>query len=151
MKYAGGNLGRIFILQLEHGDTIPDAIEAFAAAQGVEAAVVIFLGGAEEGSKVIVGPREGTEDKPVPAIAALPGVSEAMGVGTIFANEEGAPRLHMHSAFGRKEGTITGCTREGLQVWNTGEVALLEIENTAAMRKVNPHNGFELLEIKKNG
>ncbi|EGW37165.1 hypothetical protein [Desulfosporosinus sp. OT] len=30
MKYSEANLGRIFILRLEHGDRIPDTIENFA-------------------------------------------------------------------------------------------------------------------------
>ena len=32
------------------------------------------------------------------------------------------PKLHMHSAFGRNEQTVTGCTKEGVTIWQSGEV-----------------------------
>lgn len=43
MKFTEANLGRIFILRLEHGDRIPDVIEEFAKAQKVESATVLFI------------------------------------------------------------------------------------------------------------
>jgi predicted DNA-binding protein with PD1-like motif len=132
---------------LEHGDRLPDVIEEFAASQGIEAGAVLFIGGAEQDSRVVVGPADGAAAKPVPMVVGLPGVCEAAGVGTIFLNEDGIPKLHLHSAFGRKENTITGCTREGVTVWHIGEVIILELANAAARRKVNPATGFELLEV----
>ncbi|MFY9114318.1 MAG: PPC domain-containing DNA-binding protein [Dethiobacteria bacterium] len=148
MKFSEGRTGRIFVLRLEQGEKIPEVIESFAGEQGVPAALVFFLGGAERGSKVVVGPEEGTEKgRPVSMITALKGTSEALGFGTLFNNEEGSPKLHMHSAFGREQDTITGCTREGVEIWNIGEVVLIEILDTSAVRKVNPQSGFELLEL----
>lgn len=147
MKYSQANLGRIFILRLEHGEQLPDTIENFAKAQGIEAATIFFLGGAEKDSKVVVGPEDGGEIKPVSMVADLLGVSEAVGVGTIFSNEEKTPKLHLHSAFGRGRDTITGCTREGVQIWHVGEVIILELINCSAQRKVDPQSGFELLDV----
>lgn len=145
MKFSEGNPGRIFVMRLEQGDVIPETIENFASEKSVKSAVLFFLGGAEKGSKVVVGPEEATEEKPVPMITVLGGISEAVGVGTLFLNEDGVPRLHLHAAFGRNEDTITGCTREGVPIWHVGEVIILEILNTGANRKVNPVSGFELL------
>lgn len=70
-------------------------------------------------------------------------------MGTLFTNEQGIPRLHMHSAFGRNTGTITGCTREGITTWHIGEVVIIELLTDKALRKINPGNGFELLEIEE--
>lgn len=147
MKYTQTSLGRIFILRLEHGDKIPYVIEDFARDHEINSALVFFLGGAEKGSKVIVGPQQGEASRPVPMIKELPGVSESLGVGTLFVNEEKEPRLHMHSAFGREGDTITGCTREGVGVWQIGEVVVLELKDNSACRKVSGDTGFELLEV----
>ncbi len=147
MKYTQASLGRIFILRLEHGDKIPDIIEDFSREQEIESALVFFLGGADKGSKVIVGPQEGEAPRPVPMLKELTGVSESLAVGTLFVNEEEEPKLHMHSAFGREGNTITGCTREGVDVWQIGEVVVLEIKDTSACRRVKGKTGFELLEI----
>lgn len=147
MKHTEANLGRIFILRMEHGDRIPDGIEEFAQTNHIQAAMVLFLGGADKGSKVVVGPEENTPGEVVKMVATLFGISEAAGVGTIFENEEGVPRLHLHSAFGRSRETITGCTREGVDVWLIGEVIILELINHSARRKIDPHTGFELLDV----
>ncbi len=146
MKYSEASIGRIFIIRLENGDKIPDTIEDFAKKHHINSAALIFLGGAKKGSKVIVGPEDGTIKKPIPMVTILEGVSESSGVGTIFLNEQNIPKLHMHSAFGRKEKTITGCVRKGIDIWIVGEVIILEIINTNARRKLDPSSEFELLE-----
>lgn len=148
MKYSEVTLGRIFILRLEHGDQIPGVIEEFAREKGIGSAVVHFLGGADTGSKVVVGPEDGTASKPRPMVTELLGTSEAMGMGTLFLDEEGIPKLHLHAAFGRNRDTVTGCTREGIQVWQIGEVIIYELLNTTAKRKIDPGTGFELLEVE---
>ncbi|UNC91320.1 PPC domain-containing DNA-binding protein [Candidatus Contubernalis alkaliaceticus] len=147
MNYTEAELGRIFILRLEHGDKIPDIIEEFAENQGIKGALVFFLGGAEKGSRVVVGPKDGKEAKPVPMLTMLKDVSEALGTGTLFANQEGKLKLHLHSAFGRERDTVTGCTRQGVEVWQIGEAVILELTGSSACRKVDPETGFELLEV----
>ena len=147
MKYSQAELGRVFILRLEDGDRIPDVIEDFAFEKEIEAAAVQFLGGADKGSKVIVGPEDGAASEPEPLVTSLPGVSEAAGVGTLFQNEVGQPVLHLHSAFGRGGKTITGCNRAGVDVWHIGEVIIMELKNSSALRKKDPETGFELLEV----
>jgi predicted DNA-binding protein with PD1-like motif len=148
MKYSEANLGRIFILRLEHGDRIPDTIEEFAANQQIDSAIVHFLGGADTNSKIVVGLEDGTTSKPRPMVTELLGTSEAIGMGTLFLDEAGIPKLHLHSAFGRNRETVTGCTREGVKVWHIGEVVIFELLNTTAKRKIDSETGFELLEIE---
>lgn len=147
MKYSEANLGRIMILRLEHGDKIPEIIEEFAKWHQIKSAIVHFLGGTDTNSKVVVGPENGDDPKPRPMLTNLSGVSEAVGIGTIFTNEEGLPKLHMHSAFGHSRETITGCTREGVFIWHIGEVIIFELTNTNAHRKIDSGTGFELLEL----
>jgi predicted DNA-binding protein with PD1-like motif len=80
-------------------------------------------------------------------VTLLSGVHEACGVGTIFADEEGKPKLHMHASFGRKQNTVTGCVRMGVDVWRIGEVVVLELAGVSARRAKDKETGFEFLEI----
>jgi predicted DNA-binding protein with PD1-like motif len=75
-------------------------------------------------------------------------VHEACGVGTIFADETGKPKLHMHASFGRKQNTITGCVRMGVEVWQIGEVVVIELTEAQARRVVDKKTKFEFLEVQ---
>jgi predicted DNA-binding protein with PD1-like motif len=79
-------------------------------------------------------------------VTLLRGVHEACGVGTIFTDEQGKPKLHMHASFGRNETAITGCVRMGVDVWQIGEVVILELTGSTAKRTKNKETGFEFLE-----
>jgi predicted DNA-binding protein with PD1-like motif len=147
MQFTEAKLERVFVLRLHDGDHLPDVLESFAKEQNVNSALCFFLGGAKDNSRIVVGPRNGLNIQPEPMITLLEGVHEVCGVGTIFTNEKGKPKLHMHASFGRKEETITGCVRMGVDVWRIGEVVLLELTGTSAHRAVNKETGFEFLEV----
>jgi predicted DNA-binding protein with PD1-like motif len=68
------------------------------------------------------------------------------GTGTIFPDEEGIPKLHMHISTGRNEKSITGCVRNGVKVWLIAEVIILELVDTSATRRLDRATGFELLD-----
>jgi uncharacterized protein len=146
LNYTQAKLGRIFILRLHDKDVIHKVIEKFAQEKNLNSALCFFLGGAEENSKVVVGPRDGNAMPPDPMVTLLRGVHEGCGVGTIFADEAGTPKLHMHASFGRNEGTVTGCVRMGVEVWHIGEVVILELTGSSAKRAKNKETGFEFLE-----
>lgn len=146
MKSAQGSMGRVFVLRLEDGDRLPECIERFAAENNVERAFCALVGGVGPG-RLIVGPEDG-EARPVqPMNLPLSGVHEAAAVGTIFPDEQDRPKLHMHAAMGRAGQTITGCVRAGVDIWQIGEVVVLEILDLQASRKVDPATGFELLSL----
>ena len=147
MQFTEAKLGRIFILRLHDGDHLPDILESFAAENHVTTALCFFLGGVKEKGRVVVGPKNGSALPPEPMVTLLNGVHEACGVGTIFADEEGKPKLHMHASFGRNEKTITGCVRMGMDVWRIGEIILLELTGTTAHRAIDKETGFEFLEV----
>jgi len=147
MRYCEGHVGRVFVLRLEEGERIPDVIEQFAEAKGVQRATVLLLGGIDDGSKMVVGPEEGRGDEIVPLVHTLKGIQEILGVGTIFPDEQGRPILHLHGASGREGGASVGCTRAGVDVWLVGEVVILEIQGIDAVRKKDPRSGLSLLEI----
>jgi uncharacterized protein len=146
LNYTEANLRRIFILRLQHNETLHEVIEEFAAQKQVKSALCFFLGGAQDQSKVVVGPKDGDAMPPQPMMTLLRGVHEGCGVGTIFADEEGKPKLHMHASFGRNDNSVTGCVRLGVDVWQIGEVVILELTGSSAKRTKNKQTGFEFLE-----
>ena len=147
MNYTEAKLGRIFILRLNHGECLHEVIEKFATEKQVSSALCFFLGGAEDKSKVVVGPKDGAALPPEPMVTLLRGVHESCGVGTIFTDEQGKPKLHMHASFGRNDTAVTGCVRMGVDVWQIGEVVILELAGSSAKRAKNKDTGFEFLEI----
>ncbi len=147
MDYTEAKLGRVFVLRLYQGERIHEVIEKFASENKVHSALCFFLGGAEDKSKVVVGPKEGKVFPPDPMVTLLKGVHEGCGVGTIFADEEGKPKLHMHASFGRNDNAVTGCVRLGVDVWQIGEVVILELTGASAKRTKDKETGFELLEV----
>ena len=147
MDFTEAKLGRIFILRLHQDEVLHEVIEKFASQKNVSSALCFFLGGAEDQSKVVVGPKEGDGCPIDPMVTLLRGVHEACGVGTIFANEEGKPNLHMHASFGRNDSTVTGCVRKGVNVWLIGEVVILELTGSTAKRAKNKETSFEVLDV----
>ena len=101
-------------------------------------AVVLYVGGAQDGSRLVVGPEAECGDAIIPIIHALRGIQEVLGVGTLFPDEAGKPVLHMHAAAGREGQATVGCTRAGVEVWLVGEVVLLQILGAAGERKKSP-------------
>jgi predicted DNA-binding protein with PD1-like motif len=146
MQYTQGQLGRIFALRLEHGDLMPKTLEDFCLEQGVESGMAIMVGGADDGSKLVVGPEDGNAMPAVPMVTTLSGVHEVAAVGLVFAGPEGKPALHMHAASGRNESTITGCIRAGMVTWHVLEVMLIEIKGLDAIRLPDEITGFNLLQ-----
>jgi uncharacterized protein len=147
MHYTEGKMGRVFVLRLEDGERLNDTLEAFAREQNLPHALAFFLGGSATGSKVVVGPDAARSDAVVPLIHELAGAQEVLAVGTLIPDEAGVPVLHMHAAAGREGRATVGCTRAGVDVWLVGEVVLLEIVGTAALRRKDPATGFQLLTV----
>jgi predicted DNA-binding protein with PD1-like motif len=145
MKFSQARQGRIFVLRLEDGEVVHEVIEQFAVDQGIAAAALIILGGADDGSRLVVGP---AEDRGLPLEAmerVLEHAHEVAGTGTLFMDEAGRPVLHMHMACGREGATTTGCIRQGVKVWYVMEVVLFELLDTSARRVTEPPLGLKLL------
>jgi len=146
MKYSEARPGRIFIIRLEDGEIIHEEIERFARDHAIEAAAIIILGGADRGSRIVVGPEHGRSSPIEPMEHILRDVHEAMGTGTLFPDDEGNPVIHVHMSFGRNENASTGCIRSGVKVWEVMEVIIFELVNTDSRRLLDEKLGFKLLE-----
>lgn len=146
MRFSQAAPGRAFVIRLEQGEVIHEALERFADEQGVGAASVVMVGAADAGSRIVCGPRDGNARPVEPLRHVLEEVHEIAGVGTIFLNEDGRPVLHVHAAFGREGRASAGCVRSGVVVWQLLEVIMLELVGSPARRVWDPATGFELLE-----
>lgn len=145
MKYSEARQGRIFVIRLEDGDIVHETVEIFARDRNIRAAALIILGGADRGSKLVVGPEAGRVKPIIPMQNILDDVHEVSGVGTLFPDDEGNPVLHMHMACGRQSKTVTGCIRTGVKVWHVMEVVLFELLDSSGMRIMDQETGFKLL------
>lgn len=147
MKYSETALGRVFVIRLEHGDVVPEAIEGPAREKNIRAGALVILGGADTGSRLAAGPEDREEIRPgMPVMQdALEGVYEGVGAGTLFPDESGRPVLHLHLACGREAATVTGCSRAGVVVWRYMEAVLFELTGTGGRRVTDPETGFKML------
>jgi predicted DNA-binding protein with PD1-like motif len=146
MKYAEASQGRVFVLRLEDGEIVHQVVESFAREKGIAAAALIAVGGADQGSTLVVGPEDGRAVPVTPMQRILDNVHEVAGVGTLFPDEEGQPMLHMHMACGREDRTTTGCIRSGVKTWQILEIIVYELLDSPARRRLEPELGFKLLD-----
>jgi predicted DNA-binding protein with PD1-like motif len=146
MKYSQAKLGRVFVLRLEDGDIVHEEIQKLAREQSIKAGALILVGGADMGSKLVVGPEKGRVQPIMPMEYILDNVHEVTGTGTLFPDDAGNPVLHMHIACGRNTSTITGCIRTGVRVWQVMEAILFELVDSSGMRVMDSKTGFKLLQ-----
>ena len=149
MEYSQAQHGRVFVIRLHDGEILHEEIERFAKQHSIRAAALIAVGGADEGSRLVVGPHEGRSQPIAPMEHVFKNVHEVTGTGTIFPNEKDEPVLHMHIAAGRKTSTVTGCVRRGVRVWHVLEIVLFELVDTTAVRVYDRQTGFELLRAER--
>lgn len=147
MKYTQANPGRIFVVRLEDGDIVHEAIESLARKEKISAATLVIVGGADSGSSLVVGPKDGRATPVAPMTLTLNDVREIAGVGTLFPDDEGNPVLHLHMACGRNDDTVTGCARAGVKVWQVMEAVLYELTDTTGVRRPDAATGFKLLQL----
>ncbi|MBN2123958.1 MAG: DNA-binding protein [Deltaproteobacteria bacterium] len=147
MKYSEAKQGRVFLIRLENGETVHEEIEKFAREKSITAGAMIIIGGADRGSRLVVGPEQGQARPITPMERALDNVHEIAGTGTLFPDEDGNPTVHMHMACGRNGDTVTGCIRTGVKVWQIMEIVLFELTDTGGKRVFVPDLGFKLLDL----
>lgn len=145
MKYSEARQGRVFIVRLEDGEIVHEVIEQFAVDHNITAASLIVVGGADDGSTLVVGPKSDRGLPLKPMTDSLAGAHEVAGTGTLFCDDEGTPLLHMHMACGRQDETITGCIRSGVKVWRVMEVIIHELLESSAKRVIEAPLDLKLL------
>lgn len=146
MEYAVGKAGRIIAARLFEGESLYESIESVAEKENIKAAAVLITGGIRKAS-VVVGPK-----KEIPKIEVdfqpFTGPGEALGAGTLYCDEDGKPKLHIHAAIGKGDSPIVGCPRGGASIFLILEITIIEILGIDAKRITDPATGFKLLKIK---
>lgn len=148
MNYTEARQGRVWVMRLENGDVLHESIETLAEREHVQAAVCFALGGADVTSRIVAGPDDGRAAHIVPQVVELQDVYETAAVGTVFPDETGVPKLHMHAVFGRGDDTLAGCVRPGVKTWLVGEIVVLELVDCSARRCCDRRSGLSLLQIQ---
>lgn len=147
MKYAQATLGRVYVIRLEHGDVLHEEIERFCETQSIRAAALLVVGGADQSSRLVVGPEQGDQAPIVPRLHALADIHEVAGTGTVFWDQAaGRPTAHIHLVCGRGNAAVAGCARQGVVTWQIIEIVLWELNCPSAARVPDPQLGFSLLQ-----
>jgi predicted DNA-binding protein with PD1-like motif len=121
------------------------SIQDVAAKERVEAGVVLVVGGVQNGA-VVTGPIDQNERPLRTVVEKFADAREVAGVGTLFKNEAGELKLHMHASIGKGTNPIVGCPRLGLDCWLVTEIVILELKGISAVR-AKEASGLELLKF----
>jgi len=144
VDYRVGNLGRVIVVRLEDNDDVYESIHEVARREEIRCAMLVALGGLRR-AKVVVGPKS-PEGKPQPMFREFDDAREAVGVGTLFWDDQG-PQMHLHMGIGREDVTLVGCPRGGADAFCVLEVVIVELTGIDAVRKLDPAVGFKLLSF----
>ncbi|KJS13916.1 MAG: DNA-binding protein with PD1-like DNA-binding motif [Peptococcaceae bacterium BRH_c8a] len=144
MKYSQGELGRVFVARVEHGDDLLGELKQLVQVENVEAGVFYVIGALKEAT-VVTGP-EKCVLPPVPMFRNFNDGREIIGLGTMFRDGE-EPLFHLHGALGRGDTALMGCIRGTSEVYLVAEVILLEIKGAGAGKELDPTSGLKMLKF----
>lgn len=144
MKYRQGQVGRVFVARMAHGDDLLGELKHLAENEKVEAGVFYVIGALRDAS-VVTGP-EKCELPPVPMFRNFSDCREIIGIGTLF-RDDGEPVFHLHGALGRGDTALMGCIRGESRVYLVAEVIILEMQDTGAVKELDPDTGLKMLNF----
>lgn len=144
MKYARGNIGRVFLLKFENNDIFINELDKLARKEKIKAATLVFLGAFRQGD-IVTGPKKPVIP-PNPNWRSFKDGWEVMGIGSIFTNKSG-PQIHIHTAMGKKSKTIVGCVRKDTSVFLVIEAVVFELKGVLATKEIDLKTGLNLLRI----
>ncbi|MGI6513799.1 MAG: DUF296 domain-containing protein [Syntrophomonadaceae bacterium] len=143
MKYSQGQLGRVLVAKIEHGDDLLKELSQLAVKEGMTAAV-LFLIGALKKASLVAGPQEDVIP-PSPVWNSFDDAHEMIGIGTLFVDHNQEPVIHLHASAGRADDCRTGCIRGDAEAYLVVEVIILEILDSGARRKLDAITGMDML------
>lgn len=150
MKGIGLGIGRAFVIRLQEGEVLHEAIETFCRENGVLHASVTLTGAVGPGSVMVSGPKVPLGDIIEPQLVSLTEPCELTGAGTVFPDEDGNPLVHLHGSVGRKDFVATGDLRPRMVVWLVMEVVITELVGQGPVRvESDPRLKGKLLEVRR--
>jgi len=144
MQYAQGKIGRVFIVNFEHGDDLLKEIERLAEREGLSFGVITFLGALAEGD-IVTGPKS-MKLPAKPVWRSFNNAMETVGFGT-FTRKNNDTAIHIHASFGKGAKALTGCLRKKSKVFITVEALITEIKGVEAARVLDRRTGYHTLRV----
>ena len=144
MKYTKGKIKQVFLVKFENEDILAKELEKLVRKERIRCAVFVFLGALKQGN-LVTGPKKAVIP-PEPNWVAFKDGWEVLGLGTVFSNKSG-PQIHIHSAMGKKNKTLTGCVRKDSKVFIVIEAVIFELEGIKAEKDIDPKTGLNMLKI----
>ncbi|MDO8747819.1 MAG: DUF296 domain-containing protein [Candidatus Omnitrophota bacterium] len=144
MKYTKGKIKQVFLVKFENEDILAKELEKLIRKERIRCAVFVFLGALKQGN-LVTGPKKAVIP-PEPNWVAFKDGWEVLGLGTVFSNKSG-PQIHIHSAMGKKNKTLTGCVRKDSKVFIVIEAVIFELEGIRAQKDIDPQTGLNMLKI----
>jgi len=144
VKYTKGKIKQVFLVKFENEDILAKELEKLVRKERIRCAVFVFLGALKQGN-LVTGPKKAVIP-PEPNWVAFKDGWEVLGLGTVFSNKSG-PQIHIHSAMGKKNKTLTGCVRKDSKVFIVIEAVIFELEGIKAEKDIDPKTGLNMLKI----
>jgi predicted DNA-binding protein with PD1-like motif len=147
VQYSEGNLGRVFVLRMDHGEDLIASLQKFVQEKEIASCFALFIGALRDG-RAVTGPEEPVVP-PVPHFESFESAWEVFGMATTYPSSDG-PKLHIHSAIGRGREALAGCVRERAAVYLVVEAVLFEFSGLSASRELDERMGLYLLSLEKS-
>jgi uncharacterized protein len=147
MDYRTGKIGRLVVIRFDDGDDFLQELINVAKKEDIRAAWFTMIGGLRR-AEVVTGPIEPTMP-PEPVWATVDGAREVVGIGSIFLDEKGEPKIHLHTSLGYPGQSMTACVRKGTKTYLILEVYLNEIIEIQVTRPWFPSGQFNQVTFSR--
>ncbi len=147
MDYRSGKMGRVLVIRFDDGDDFLQELINVVKKESIQAGWFTMIGGLRQ-AEVVTGPQEPTMP-PIPVWATVDGAREVVGIGSVFWDDAGEPKIHLHTALGHHGQTMTACVRKGTKTYLILEVYLTEIIDLQATRPWFPAGQFNQLTFSR--
>ncbi|WP_018086613.1 PPC domain-containing DNA-binding protein [Desulfurispora thermophila] len=144
MQYSQGAAGRFFVVRVEHGEDLLQAVKDLARRENIRQAVFWAIGALGQ-ARLVVGPGEAVLP-PEPVWREVNEPGEILATGNIFWDEH-EPIIHLHASWCRGDTVLTGCVREKATVYLMAEVFVWELAGLEAARQFDQRLGLKALSL----
>lgn len=132
---------RRYVVILDEGDEIVASLSRFAEEHAVKACSIMGLGGLQHATLAYYD-RARREYDPIPIAEQV----ELLSLNGNITQFEGKPKVHVHAAIGKRDGTAHGGHVLDAHVWPTVEIVLEELPGEI-FRKMNEACGLPLIHL----
>ncbi|WNY27320.1 PPC domain-containing DNA-binding protein [Methanolapillus ohkumae] len=144
MDYRVGEIGRVLVLRVDHGEDILESIKKVAVSENVRMANFVLLGAVESGN-LVVGPKENVRP-PNKMWVGYDDAHEIVGVGNLFW-ENDVPVIHLHAGLGKGANAFVGCVRKENIAFMVTEIFMYELTGFDGVRLWFEEEGYSKIRF----